>query len=123
MAIRNFIKKGTYTKIVNIQWMDGYPGLCVVATYESAPSKKYVPFKERETQDADGNDITVSDYCETECKPLTENKINLTKITSDYSLWKEYFANDKWTASDSNIHAQMYKYLLSTPLFEGCTSD
>ena len=103
--------------------MDGYPGLCVVATYESAPSKKYAPFKERETQDADGNDITVSEYHGPEGTPLTENKIYLTRITSDYSLWEEYFANDKWTASDSNIHAQMYKYLLSTPLFEGCESD
>ncbi|SVE42452.1 uncharacterized protein METZ01_LOCUS495306 [marine metagenome] len=122
MAIKNFIKEGTYTKIVNIQWRDGYPTLCVVATYEKAPSGKYVPFKEVDSKDEDGNDVKVSAF-QTPENSMGETKIDLSDVTSDYSTWNTYFASDKWTAKNSNIHAQLYKYLLSTSLFEGCESD
>ena len=122
MAIKNFIKKGTYTKIIKIQWRDGHPTLCVVATYEKAPSEKYVPFKEVDSKDEDGKDIKQIEFQNPE-RPMTENKIDLSDVTSDYSTWNTYFASDKWTAKNSNIHAQLYKYLLSTSLFEGCESD
>jgi len=108
---------------VNIQFREGFPTLCVVATYEKVPSKKYVPFKEVDAKDEDGKDIKQTEFQNPESPPMTENKIDLTSVTSDYSTWNTYFASDKWTAKNSNLHAQMYKYLLSTSLFEGCESD
>ena len=70
MAIKNFIKKGTYTKIINIQWRDGHPTLCVVATYEKAPSEKYVPFKEVDSKDEDGKDIKQIEFQNPEIERL-----------------------------------------------------
>ena len=123
MAIRNFISEGTYTKIEKIDWGNGYPMLVMVMTYEEPPSKQYVPFVDTEVEDENGDKVTITLFQEPEAKPMTENKINLAEVLDSAVLWEKWFGRDKITASGSNIHKQMYKYLLSTPLFAGAISD
>ena len=125
MALKNFIKQGTYSRINNIQWLNGYPALCIVATYEKkADAEGHFTVVENQlmhTED-DGTEHYRENYVEPP-EPMAENKVDLTAILNDVDLFNTYFANDKWTASDSNLHAQLYKYMLTLPLFSEASTD
>jgi len=126
MAIKDFIKKGTYTRISNIQWLSGYPALCVVDTYEKKSDAGGHPTVMENilvhTED-DGTEHRQDQYVPPP-KPMASNKIDLTAILEDKALYEKYFTNAKWTTSDSNLHTQLYKYMLEElPMFSEASTD
>ena len=125
MAILNFIKSGTYTRISNIHWEQGVVTDVQVDVFADEPDNSYL-YKE--------------DYDDTNNMNLTEeSRIKGTRISGDLAvpihsatyavqeshwdpdLFKKYFSPAAWGAT--NLHAVLYKWLLTLPAFSEASSD
>ncbi|MAF24200.1 hypothetical protein CL634_01235 [bacterium] len=127
MAILNFIKDGTYTRISNIHWEQGRVTDVQVDVFASKPDNSYL-YKE---DFDDTNNMNVAE----------EGRVKGTRVSMDLAeqihsatyrciddnwdpdLFQKYFSPDAWGASGSNLHSVMYKWLLTLPAFSEATSD
>lgn len=123
MAILNYIKSGTYTRIATLSWGNGKPEYLVLHTFEEKPDDNHAyPFEEMKDDDGKSQGWVNSNAP----SPMIETTVpmeNVWKPANKADIFDKYFAQSVWTASGSNMHSQMYKYLLSLDMFDGCSSD
>ncbi len=129
MAILNFIKSGTYTKISSVGWSKGKVLDCEIEVFESKPDKKYANVESYEQNDADGSKSTHYQVVENQEQPFTSMNLNVSEVQSangseaDVKKWSDYFEQSKWSANGSDLHCQLYKWMLTLDMFDGCSSD
>jgi len=125
MAILNFIKDGTYTRIANVNWDRGIVTDVQVDVFASKPDNAYM-FKE--------------DYDDTNNMNIVEEqRVKGTRVSGDqaevihmatYSLidqnwdpdlFDKYFDQATW--KKTNLHECIYRWLLSLPAFSEAKAD
>jgi len=125
MAILNFIKDGTYTRISNIHWEQGLVTDVQVDVFASKPDNSYL-YKE---DFDDTNNMNVVEEGRVKgtrisidlAEAIHSATYRVTDSNWDPDLFKKYFSPAAWGAS--NLHKVVYKWLLTLPAFSEASSD
>jgi hypothetical protein len=107
MAIRNLLKTGTYTRISLIGYNKGQVSRVELICYDSAPTQSFLELRHfPDDTDIDGYTMPLE----------TVDIIHIFNL--DDTDFKTLEINPS-----TNMHSQIYTYLLTKPLFAGCISD
>tara|TARA_B100001750_G_C15183364_1_gene435167 strand:+ start:166 stop:546 length:381 start_codon:yes stop_codon:yes gene_type:complete len=125
MAILNFIKSGSYTRISKIHWEDGMVTDIEVATYASKPDNSYLYVEDYD----DTNNMNVAEEGRVKgtrvfndlAEKIHESHYSTIDQCWDPDIYSNYFGPDAW--KKKNLHAKCYEYLLSLPAFSEASSD
>tara|TARA_B100000470_G_C19796826_1_gene394665 strand:- start:3215 stop:3601 length:387 start_codon:yes stop_codon:yes gene_type:complete len=125
MAILNFIKSGTYTRISNIHWEQGIVTDVQVDVFAEAPDNSYLFSEDYD----DTNNMNVVEeqrikgtrVSQDLAEPIHSATYRVTASNWDPDDFKKYFSSKAWGAS--NLHKVMYKWLLTLPAFSEASSD
>ena len=114
MAILNFIKNGSYSRLSRVDYWEGEISRAELIVYASEPTLSYQEAKtmvETSSTDEKG-DFTSEDY-----------PVESVAILQHNTFEQQDDFTGLWIDPSKNLHKQVYEFLLAKPVFAGCTSD
>ena len=115
MAILNFIKSGSYSRLSRIDYHEGQIARAELTVYTAEPT---LSFREADTYVETSSSDEKGDYT-SEDYPVEESVTVLNHMNFD--AHEDFFGD--WIDPSKNLHAQVYDLLLAKPMFDGCVSD
>jgi len=130
MAILNFIKTGTYSKISEIIWCKGKVLGLRIDVFENKPTNRFAYVNKITVEAEDGSEEDLYSVMDnTEEQPFSSMNLgveqiqNLSGSEAEVKKWSDFFEQDLWAANGSDLHTQCYKWMLTLDMFKGCKSD